>query len=186
MKYLTIFLCLSVLSLLRAQPNTVAAHDGTVFPAPPRLVATDGAELEISGQVFITTNGGGTVKLGGIRVSVYSKRDFDAQLAWANRFPDKHAKAVYAAGDVEKALYLRARQWDMFHPARFIAETDADGAFVLRHKVSGPFVIVARAEREVGGEPEFFKWAVPSESIKDPKRVLLSSNNVWKRPASMQ
>jgi hypothetical protein len=186
MKYLFVVFCLCGLSVLRGQPSTVAAHDGTVFPAPPKLVATDGAESELAGQVFISTNGGSMVKLGGVRISIYSKRDFEAQLAWANRFPDKHAKAVYAAGDVETALYLRARQWDMFQPAKFTAETDADGNFVLRHKVPIPFVLVARTEREVGGEPEFFKWAFPSESIKDPKRVLLNSNNVWKRPASMQ
>ena len=185
--------CIPIILVLAAtaqgQTPTVRAEDGTIFPAPPALSAVTAAESELSGQVFISTNGGESVKLGGVDVSIYSKKDFDEQLAWANRYPDMHTKAVFADGTLESALLalsLRAHEWYLFRPAKYRTQTDADGKFVLRHCVSIPFVVVACAERDVGGDTEYFKWAVSSDELIGPGRLLLTNGNLWKRPASMQ
>jgi len=48
----------------------------------PVLAFAHGPERTLNGQVFIATNGGANVKLGGVIVEIFSKPDFDQFVAW--------------------------------------------------------------------------------------------------------
>lgn len=50
--------------------------------AIPELSFAHGPERTLSGQVFITTNGGANVKLGGVILEIISKPDFDQFVVW--------------------------------------------------------------------------------------------------------
>jgi len=162
------------------------------FPTPPAIEPQAGEECVLSGQVFVTTPGSGNVKLGGVKVSVYSKADYRKQAAWyfahpweASRTHTRNAEVLAKAGDssgamrqFEAATESAAIGWMLVTPAQFSTMTDADGRFTLKHRVPAPYFVVAHASRVVDDETENYRWAVLSSLIDEPGNVLLFNENM--------
>lgn len=162
------------------------------FPAPPSIEMSDGDERVVAGQIFVATSQSGNVKLGGVRVSVYSKADYRKQAAWyfanpweASRMHSRNAEALIKSGDNAAALAqfdaateTAAVGWMLVTPAHFSTTTDADGRFTLKHRVPPPYFVVAHASRVVDGEVENYRWAVISDLIDEPENLVLFNDNM--------
>jgi hypothetical protein len=60
-----------------------------------------------------------------------------------------------------------------------IAETDADGKFVIEVPLTGAFVIAAQAKRSVGDSTEYYYWLQPiSFEGQQPRVQNLSNSNL--------
>jgi hypothetical protein len=185
-----------------AQPSAGAEHAGGTgfaevsydFPPAPAVQAppADGPEVTLSGEVFVETHDAGSLKLAGVRVSVYSKADYQRQADWyhahpweASRAHTRNAELLMKAGDRGAAMqhFLAATEiaaigWQLTAPAAYGTTTDAEGRFTLKHRLAPPYVIVAHASRTVDGESEHYRWAMPSGQIGDPRRVLLFNDTM--------
>jgi hypothetical protein len=162
------------------------------FPAPPEVESQAGEERVLSGQVFVSTSDAGDVKLAGVVVSVYSKEAYRAQTAWyqanpweASRAHGLNAEMLAKAGDgpgamkqFNAAMEMAALGWMLVAPAEFSTTTKADGKFTLKHRVDGPFFVVAHASRVVDGETQYYRWALISELIDDAENLLLFNDNM--------
>ena len=162
------------------------------FPEPPRVEPQTGEERVLSGQVFVSTSDEGDVKLGGVVVSVYSKEAYRAQAAWyqanpweASRAHGLNAEMLAKAGDSAGAMKqfnaateMAALGWMLVAPAEFSTTTKPDGKFTLKHRVDGPYFVVAHASRVVDGETQYYRWAVISELIDTPDNLLLFNDNM--------
>jgi hypothetical protein len=162
------------------------------FPAPPPLRSRAGDEQVLAGQIFVSTPDAGNVKLGGVKVSVYSKADYRKQAAWyfanpweASRTHSKNAEMLAKAGDGAGAMaqFVEATEtaavgWLLVAPAEYSTTTDADGRFTLTHRVPPPYFVVAEASRIVDGETENYRWAVLSTLIDEPGNLVLFNDNM--------
>ena len=162
------------------------------FPAPPALEEPKGSETVISGQVFVSTPDAGNLKLGGVKVSVYSKSDYRKQAAWyfanpweASRTRTRNAEILMKAGNLaaataqfEAATEAASIGWQLVTPAQFSTKTDADGRFTLKHRIAPPYFVVAHGSRVVDGEIENYRWAVISDLIEEPGNLLLFNENM--------
>jgi hypothetical protein len=162
------------------------------FPVPPALEVSSGSEAVISGQVFVATQDAGNLKLGGVKVSVYSKSDYRKQAAWyfenpweASRQRSRNAEMLLKAGDLtaatmqfEAATEAASIGWQLVTPAHFSTTTDADGRFTLKHRIAPPYFVVAHASRVVDGETENYRWAVISDLIEEPTNIQLFNENM--------
>jgi hypothetical protein len=164
------------------------------FSSPPALdsSALGSVETTLSGEVFVETQDMGNVKLGGVKVSVYSKADYRKQVDWyfanpweASRAHSRNAELLMKSGDMTtamkqfaSAMEAAAIGWQLVASAQFSTTTDADGRFTLKHRVSPPYFVVAHASRLVDGETENYRWAVISDLIDDTTRLLLFNDNM--------
>lgn len=192
-------------ALTRARAN-VAAFDATQparptinlpavnldFPPPPPIGEENGAEVTISGQVFVTTKGAGSFKLSGVRISIYSEKSFNDQLRWIDETAGKasatygarsdiHSKAekyTDALSELEKARAIVHAGWQNMSRAEFSTTADADGRYSIKHRIKPPYFVVASAKRSVGADVEYYKWAVHSKDIEDPSSLMLHNENM--------
>ena len=162
------------------------------FAAPPAVTEQAGEEQVVSGQVFVATADAGDVKLGGVKVFVYSKADYREQAAWyfahpweASRAHSRNAEVLAKAGHGDAAMEqfraateTAALGWMLVTPSPFCATTDDDGRFTVKHRVPPPFFVVAHASRVVDGEAENYRWAVLSTLINDAENVVLFNDNM--------
>jgi hypothetical protein len=162
------------------------------FPSPPAIEPQFGEESVLSGQVFVVTSDAVNVKLGGVKVSIYSREDYRKQAAWyfahpweASRMHTRNAELLAKAGDnsgavrqFEAATESAVIGWMLVTSAQFSTTTDADGRFTLKHCVPPPYFVVAHASRVVEGETENYRWAVLSSLIDEPMNLLLFNENM--------
>jgi hypothetical protein len=164
------------------------------FPPAPEVRSPEagGVEVTLSGEVFVETHDTGSVKLAGVRVSVYAKADYRKQAEWyfahpweASRAHTRNAELLIKAGDRTAAMRhfvaateIAALGWQLVSPAAYSTITDCEGRFLLRHRLAPPYLIVAQASRVVEGETEHYRWALISEHIGDPRRVLLFNDTM--------
>lgn len=168
------------------------------------------SETEVSGDVFVVTQGQDNKKLGLVPIAVYKADDI---LFKVDRNETKRKSALE---DAEKELtdcakysgptpsyydeykYKRlgmeceasARNLVDLVPASYfgelgtpiaIATTDADGKFSLKIPKAGKYVIAATSNRTVTGErTEAYFWLVPVEAKGAPMKVTMSNNNLVK------
>lgn len=165
-------------------------------PPPPQGVTgnigrSDGPPKVIRGQIFITTKGGVNYKLGAVTVYVYGNNEFvdlyakvraeikptlDYYTTMAKRASAKF-QAPVARLYLNEGLAVIDSELTLL-PQGPRTETDADGNFELRHTVREPFIIVARAKRQVGDDVEHYAWTIPSSKIEANGRLLLSNSNM--------
>ena len=107
----------------------------------------------LSGQVFVSTQGGENFKLGAVQVSLFARDAIDALLAGLKAYVD-----------------------DLGSPIQ-TAETDADGKFVIEIPKAGAFVIAAQARRSIREKTERYYWLQPVSLEGQQQRVQNLSNN---------
>ncbi len=162
------------------------------YDDPPKLAAKPALlERTVKGQVFITTQGAGSVKMGGLKIYVYPKEDFDALVAWMDRGPLAKARARKARMDFfdaekrgndwlaeyEKFKAVQVDAWTEMPPSPYMAQSDADGRFVVKHKAGSDFVVFAIGHRSLIKVDEFYVWKVASSKIMDTDNALLTGEN---------
>ena len=99
----------------------------------------------IEGQVFISTKGGQSIKLGAVEVRVFEAPALEA----AARRVD-----VGAGGHIT---------WSVLPVAQRIALTDADGRFRIQVP-AGIYCLAAHSQRSVGRETEQYYWLEPVQA----------------------
>ena len=131
----------------------------------------------LSGQVFVSTQGGESRKLGAVQVGLYARDAIDALLAGLKKYADTKDRDSYYSGSFYFSYLQSAIQ---------TAETDAEGKFAMAVPKQGSFVITAKAGRYVGktfvGEigidvTERYYWVQPVSLEGQPQRVQNLSNN---------
>jgi hypothetical protein len=172
-------------------PLAEVSYDFSPAPAlPPASEAS--AEVTLAGEVFVETHDAGSVKLAGVRVSVYGRAEYRKQAEWyfaqpweASRAHTRNAELLTKAGDPAAAMrhFLAATEiaalgWQLIAPAQYSTLTDAEGRFTLKHRLTEPYFVVAQASRVVEGETEHYRWVMLSEHISDPRRVLLFNDTM--------
>jgi hypothetical protein len=168
----------------RMQPWAPKAITGDIGPE-------DGRVREITGQIVVTTQGNVDCKLGAVTVYVFGLKRFyglEAQVRAALKptydyFTSLHKRAMAQQRYDDAAEYSKLSV--SFHDSELTlfplgprAVTDAEGRFVLRHTLREPYVIVARASRQVGEDVEHYEWMINSNKIGPDGKILLSNNNM--------
>jgi len=146
-------------------------------PTPPNIALEfkHGATQEIRGQIFVTTKGQNSIKLGGLEIFIYSASDFAAIRNW--RFTEGNKRVLellkrsdnlskneqYTAAGLAARFALRAgyNAWSAIPRSPYSAMTDADGRFRIEHDIAEPFIIFARGSREVIDNTEYYVWVIP-------------------------
>ena len=177
----------AVRALLPAVKRSTTESNGR-----PLLTEETGSARTLKGQVFIATRGGENAKLGAVEICAYSLPDYNAQVKWLQlgalakiAVALKQADNLDKTGEPARALEIRDTMaverrkafGTLARPGANGTKTDADGRFTLVHKIVGPYVVCASAQRIVGNETEYYRWVVPSEEIPDPSNVLLYDAN---------
>lgn len=168
----------------------------------------DGSDTtcQITGQVFVVTRGGDSVKLGLVRVSVLAEATIKSSInGTARRGPseraDFRARARKLSAEIdtlgshgqdaqpqqtELSRLLDAvadvgspgYYFDALPAGIYATKTDADGKFAIRLPRTGRCAVVARATREVGGDMEVYYWMVWASCASLPEQLLLSNDNM--------
>ena len=112
----------------------------------------------LSGQVFVSTGGGDSVKLGAVQVQLFAREAIDVLVAATKNCAD--VKIQQLSGPVD-FFYSGAFYFAFLHSPIQTAETDADGRFAIEVPTQGSFVIAAQAERHLLGEIEHYYWLQP-------------------------
>jgi len=148
------------------------------FEATEERAAQDyqsSAKGTLSGQIFVSTEGGENFKLGAVQVSLFARDAIDALLAGLKGYVDDFgvpgAKSGYS-GYHTGGFYFSI----LGSPIQSV-ETDADGKFVIEIPKTGPFVIAAQAQRRVGEKRERYYWLQPVSLEGQQQRVQNLSNN---------
>ena len=135
----------------------------------------------LSGQVFVSTQGGESRKLGAVQVGLYARDAIDARLAGLKKYADNQKIAKDRDSYYSSSFYFSYLQ-----SAIQTAETDAEGKFAMAVPKQGSFVITAKADRYLGktyvGETgidvtERYYWVQPVSLEGQPQRVQNLSNN---------
>jgi hypothetical protein len=132
------------------------------------LAAKATAVRKISGQMFIATQGGTTVKLGA--VSVYAltgeqkeqlEHDFNMNQAPISMPSDEK---LFACWPTPAAVAAQAT-------------TDADGRYDLELPGDGNYWLYAKSERFIGHRTELYVWLVAAPTVNSPGGANLDSTN---------
>ena len=124
------------------------------------ILAGCSREREISGQIFIVTEGGNSVKLGLVGVHVLTEEELKTL-----------AGNLFAPQSESSNLALPRRLFAILPPP--VVKTDADGQFTLRAKRHS--WLFASAVRKEGRNDKTYLWAFSVEEL--PAKVLLSNDN---------
>jgi hypothetical protein len=163
------------------------------------------AKGTLSGQVFVSSSGGQSFKLGAVQVGLFARDAIDVLLPALKRYADfkiqelsplvDAAKRADSASDkyykllIDRASYYHGSFYFGYlqNPIQ-TAETDADGKFVLNVPKQGSFVMAAKSQRYVGktfigdtgiDQTEYYYWLEPI-SLNGQQQVTknLSNNNL--------
>jgi sRNA-binding protein len=131
------------------------------------------AKGTLSGQVFVSSSGGQSFKLGAVQVGLFARDAIDVLLPALKRYADfkfqelspivdaaklakeqsntaAHREDYYKALGESASYYSGSFYFSYLQSPIQTAETDADGKFVLNIPKQGSFVLAARATRYVG------------------------------------
>lgn len=157
---------------------------------------------ELSGEIFIVTQGAQNYKLGLVSVALYpidtikpyldqKKKEAEAELArlqpaYEAAEADLQKKQTAEAEDVVFELELKRKQY-LFGGFYFsnlpipiaTALTNADGHFSIKIPTRGKFVVAAKAQRTAGDSTEHYFWIINvSLDGFSKKDIMLSNNNL--------
>jgi sRNA-binding protein len=159
----------------------------------------------LSGQVFVSSSGGQSFKLGAVHVGLFARDAIDVLLPALKRYADfkiqelsplvDAAKRADSTSDeyykllIDRASYYSGSFYFGYlqNPIQ-TAETDADGKFALNVPKQGSFVLAAKSQRYVGktfigdtgiDQTEYYYWLEPI-SLDGQQQVTknLSNNNL--------
>lgn len=141
----------------------------------------------LSGEVFITTDSGESIKLGGIEVGLYSREEIKQWINQTNSVSNKKLAVLATllnndlddgSAQVEKNhLSSLGRYTDTLPSPIVKTMTDADGKFqIIVSSLVDNYYIVAIASRELGLITETDLWIVPANSDSNP--YLLNNTNM--------
>jgi hypothetical protein len=146
---------------------------------------------KIYGQVFVVTRGGTNYKLGDVRIELWPRSVSNfysgqkAQRLLATKplrdFYDKmssegdHKAALQA---IQKLVSYDKQIEDLIPEPEIFSYTDADGKYIIEHKIDEPFIIKAKASREIGDETERYTWIIDSDEIPQSGQLMLSNRNI--------
>ena len=163
-------------------------------PVPLRGEVGDerGPAQTITGQIVVTAQDGSLVKLAGVRIYAFGQKAFgdlnnkyytqvNALFEYYQTMTHRRsAQHDFAAADVflEKMESLFDQDLTYF-PKGPRTESNAEGEFQLNHSFRGPFIVTARASRDVAGKTERYRWVINSSDIVGG-RLLLSIDNLRK------
>lgn len=154
----------------------------------------------LSGQVFVSTRGGQSVKLGAVQILLFARNAIDILVAGLqtyagakielSREPSAAANAV-----VEQAEGQAAEDESFYSSGEFYfnylrsplqtAETDADGKFTIEVPRAGSFVIAARHQRSLWDTTEKYFWLQPVSLEGQQQRIQnLSNTNLSSAPGT--
>jgi hypothetical protein len=133
------------------------------------------AKGAVSGQVFISSSGGQSFKLGAVQVGLFARDAIDVLLPALKRYADFQIQASGISGIYRSGSFY----FDFLQSPIQTAETDADGRFVMQVPKTGAYVIAARGARRVGGDIEHYYWLQPvSLGGQQQLSQNLSNNNL--------
>lgn len=118
-------------------------------------------EKEMTGQIFVVTQGKDNIKLALVTVGAIPQEEFDQYL----KAPGRNR------GFGNEDFFIK----NLPQP-KFISKTDADGKFALTLP-SGKYVITANSSREVFGSTETYHWLVTVDTSNINQPLVLSNDN---------
>jgi len=126
----------------------------------------------LSGQVFVSTQGGENRKLGAVQVALFARDAIDILLTHLKNYADYKIQYYFFNHYVYSgAFYFAYLQFPIQ-----TAETDADGKFAIEVPKTGKFVIAAQAQRSIGDHTEHYYWLQPA-SLESRQLIQNLSNN---------
>jgi hypothetical protein len=133
------------------------------------------AKGTVSGQVFVSTQGGENFKLGAVQIGLFTRDAIDALVPAVKKYADYKLQHDF----FDRVYYSGAFYFPYFQFPIQTAESDADGKFALEVPKTGRFVIAAQAKRSVGDSTERYYWLQPiSLEGKQQLTQNLSNNNL--------
>jgi|SRR5438132_4745352 len=132
------------------------------------------AKGTVSGQVFVSTQGGENFKLGAVQVGLFARDAIDILLAGLKKYADYKIQNDF----FDHVYYSGAFYFAYFQFPIQTAETDADGKFAIEVPKTGRFVIAAQAQRSVGDHTEHYYWLQPVSPESGQRIQNLSNNNL--------
>ncbi len=127
----------------------------------------------LSGQVFVSTQGGENRKLGAVQVALFARDAIDILLTHLKNYADYKIQYYFFNHYVYSgAFYFAYLQFPIQ-----TAETDADGKFAIEVPKTGKFVIAAQAQRSIGDHTEHYYWLQPVSLEGQSQRVQNLTNN---------
>ena len=150
-------------------------------------------EATVSGQIFIVTRGGESIKLGSVQVQIIEKQslveflkqkqaaiDLPRERDVADATGKKDLDAIKAAIDAKYAPYPSTETYlDDFSPmAVRSVVSDADGKFSISYPREIPSLIYAKAERETDSGTEKYYWLLNAYPDADNWHPMLSNDNL--------
>jgi len=156
---------------LRSQ--MIAERDAA--PAIPKTTKkTDLPMKDVTGQMFVTTNGAGAYKFAGAEVEFYSKADYEAaKWRMQNNLPSSFTMSEGSKTGIATGAWIKA-----LADCKIIAEakTDSDGHFKAKLPADADLFLFAAAHRLAGGKPEWDLWVI---DVPASDEILLSNDNQW-------
>lgn len=169
------------------------------------LISSCRKETEISGDVFVVTQGKENIKLGLVSIEIYPAEKIvpileskagkvaadvstaDAAAAKCASIGSSYSNAYESKREFDECTErsanirdLAARSYLEGLPlAEAVVTTDADGKFSLKIPNTGKYVLVAQTDRKIGStRNENYFWFVPVNADGTAKKVILSNNNL--------
>lgn len=158
----------------------------------------------LSGQVFVSTEGGENHKLGSVQVSLFAREAMDTLLAVLKKYADMKTQELSPAVDAALAATQQAHapggseEWERYQamcakrgyystgtfyfscfpsPIQTV-ETDAEGRFVMSVPKKGNFVISAKGQRYIG------QMEIYGTSRNKIEKYYWGSASLTRRPAT--
>lgn len=143
-----------------------------------------GCSRQLTGTVFIVTEGAQTFRLPLTTVEVVKAEEFrkycksteaELEALQASQWKSLAEKSSKQSPDFARFLTERASEeytstlWSFYIgqkpnskvPPVGTAQTDADGKFRIQVQESGDYLVKARAQRSIGAKLEYYRWIVP-------------------------
>lgn len=148
------------------------------------VVCCSGCSRQLTGTVFIVTEGAQTFRLPLTTVEVVKAEEFrkyckgaeaELEALQASHWKSLTEKSSKQSPDFTRFLTERASEeyaatlWAFYIgqkpnskvPPVATAQTDADGKFKIQVPESGDYLVKARAQRSIGTKTEHYRWIVP-------------------------
>lgn len=137
-----------------------------------------------SGEIFVTTNGGSNVALGGAMVAVYTAHLRETVIAGIKQAVEDAKTAQRSIhfpdlGEMNRKLEEgRKRVRDSLPAAIATTHTDSKGAFNFTAKPNDFGCIVVFESRLAGRDTEHYVWVIDRADVTDPSRITLGNYNL--------
>lgn len=121
-------------------------------------------EKEITGQIFVVTQGKDNIKLALVTVGAIPLEEFDQYL--------KVPGHTVTRGFGNEDFFI-----ENLPQPKFISKTDADGKFALTLP-KGKYAITANSSRNIFGSSETYHWLVYVDTSSSNQLLILSNDNL--------